>query len=98
MPVTKGSYITLTASLKAAELTKDSLNAGMKERSNILFGYADEELVSGDIAGTSYESIFDPYQTKVARTSEGRYLVEVAAWFDNETSYVSHFVKLAALL
>jgi glyceraldehyde 3-phosphate dehydrogenase len=98
VPVTKGSYITLTAVVKAIELTRESLNAGMKERSSELFGYADEELVSSDIAGTSYEAIFDPYQTKVAQISEGQYLVETAAWFDNETSYVAHFIKLAALL
>lgn len=98
VPVTKGSYITLVASVKADVLSAESLNAAMREYSDDMFGYAEEELVSGDIAGTSFESIFDPFQTKVSQVEEGRYLVECAAWFDNETSYVSHFMKLAAIL
>ena len=57
------------------------------------FGYTDEELVSSDIAGTDLYSIFDATQTEVSPLDDG-YLVEVAAWFDNETSYVSQFVKL----
>ena len=67
----------------------------MRERATELFGYTDEELVSSDIAGTEFESIFDATQTKVARASGGRCLVEVAAWFDNETSYVAHLASLA---
>ena len=63
-----------------------------------LLRYAEEELVSGDIAGTNYESIFDPFQTKVLPVGEGLFLVEVATWFDNETSYVSHFMKIAEML
>lgn len=58
-----------------------------------MFGYTDEELVSSDIAGTDLYSIFDATQTKVSPLDDG-YLVEVAAWFDNEASYVSQFVKL----
>lgn len=98
VPVTRGSYITLVASVRSDELSADMLNARMREYENDLFGYADEELVSGDIAGTSYEAIFDPYQTKVAEISVGHQLIECAVWFDNETSYVSHFVRLAELL
>ena len=98
VPVTRGSLITLYACVRAASLTAEGLNAAMRERANNLFAYTDEELVSSDIAGTEYESIFDATQTKVAKASEGRYLVEVAAWFDNETSYVAHFAKLAAHL
>lgn len=98
VPVTKGSYITLVASVEADGLSAESLNAAMREHSDDMFGYAEEELVSGDIAGTSFESIFDPLQTKVSRIDEVRYLVECATWFDNETSYVSHFMKLAKIL
>lgn len=98
VPVTRGSLITLYASVTAESLTAEGLNAAMKEHTNSLFAYTDEELVSSDIAGTECESIFDATQTKVAKASEGRYLVEVAAWFDNETSYVAHFVSLAAYL
>jgi glyceraldehyde 3-phosphate dehydrogenase len=98
VPVTRGSYIQLVASVQSNALDVRILNDWMRSKSTDLFGYADEELVSGDIAGTAFESIFDPFQTKVARTGEGRYLVECAAWFDNETSYVSHFLKLAGIL
>lgn len=98
VPVTRGSLITLYASVQAASLTVEDLNAAMRARAGGLFAFTDEELVSSDIAGTGYESIFDATQTKVARASEGRYLVEVAAWFDNESSYVSHFVALTAHL
>lgn len=98
VPVTKGSYIQLVASVRAENLDAEIINSWMRSRQTSLFGYAEEELVSGDIAGTGKESIFDPFQTKVANLSEGRWLVECAAWFDNETSYVSHFLKLAAVL
>lgn len=70
----------------------------MRERESDIFGYTNEELVSSDIAGTKLHSIFDATQTKVSDIGDGRYLVEVAAWFDNETSYVSHYVKLLGLL
>lgn len=98
VPVTKGSYIQLIASVRSDALDVQTVNDWMRSQTTDLFGYAEEELVSGDIAGTSFESIFDPFQTKVAPTGEGRYLVECATWFDNETSYVSHFLKLARTL
>ena len=88
VPVTQGSLITLY-------LDTENLNEAMASKTTSSFAYTDEELVSSDIAGTEYESIFDATQTKVSQSSKGRYLVEVAAWFDNETSYVSHFTKLA---
>lgn len=98
VPVTRGSYIQLVATVEAAGLTAGVLNEKMRELCTGPFGYADEELVSGDIAGTSYESVFDPFQTKVVSMGDSRALVEVATWFDNETSYVSHFMKLAECL
>ena len=98
VPVTRGSYIQLVASVRADALDAGAVNDWMSSMRSDLFGYAEEELVSGDIAGTSFESIFDPYQTKVAPLGDGRYLVECATWFDNETSYVSHFMKLASFM
>lgn len=98
VPVTRGSYIQLVASVRADALDADAVNGWMRSKATDLFGYAEEELVSSDIAGTSFESIFDPYQTKVAPLGDGRFLVECATWFDNETSYVSHFLKLAKYL
>lgn len=94
VPVTQGSLITLYASVAAEFLTAEGLNEAMAAHATNLFGYTNEELVSSDIAGTEFESIFDATQTKVAKASEGRYLVEVAAWFDNETSYVAHLMSL----
>ena len=98
VPVTKGSYIQLIATVEGSGLTAMDVNEKMRESCTGPFGYAEEELVSGDIAGTSYESIFDPFQTKVLPAGDGLFLVEVATWFDNETSYVSHFMKLAEML
>lgn len=100
VPVTKGSYITLYACVTADELDAASLNAALKGWADGRpeFGYTEEELVSEDIANTRLESIFDGTQTKVSPAGEGTYMVEVATWFDNETSYVAHFVRLASLM
>lgn len=95
VPVTRGSLITLYASVRAESLTAESLNHAMRTQANEFFTYTDDELVSSDIAGTEYESIFDATQTQVTESSADSYLVKIAAWFDNETSYVSHFVRLA---
>lgn len=98
VPVTRGSYIQLIAEVEADELNVDGLNTWLRSQANDLVGYAEEELVSSDIAGTHLETIFDPFQTKVQPTGDGRWLVECATWFDNETSYVSHYTKLARIL
>lgn len=96
IPVTRGSLITLYAVVSydgEGTLDVEKLNELMHGQESWMFGYTDEELVSSDIAGTDLYSIFDATQTKVSPLDDG-YLVEVAAWFDNETSYVSQFVKL----
>lgn len=96
IPVTRGSLITLYAVVSydgEGMLDAKRLNELMHEQESWMFGYTEEELVSSDIAGTDLYSIFDATQTKVSPLDDG-YLVEVAAWFDNETSYVSQYVKL----
>lgn len=96
IPVTRGSLITLYAVVRyggEGALDVARLNELMRGQESWMFGYTDEELVSSDIAGTDLYSIFDATQTKVSPLDDG-YLVEVAAWFDNETSYVSQYVKL----
>lgn len=96
VPVTRGSLITLYAAVSydgEGALDAEKLNELMHTQESWMLGYTDEELVSSDIAGTDLYSIFDATQTKVSPLDDG-YLVEVAAWFDNETSYVSQFVKL----
>ncbi|MEA5020800.1 MAG: glyceraldehyde 3-phosphate dehydrogenase NAD-binding domain-containing protein [Gordonibacter sp.] len=95
VPVTRGSLITLHALVESNTLSVESLNEAMKKYVTSWFAYTDDELVSSDIAGTAYEAIFDATQTKVAKAAENAYLVEVSAWFDNETSYVAHFTALA---
>lgn len=72
--------------------------ASIYERRSPLFGCTNEELVSSDIARTEFYSIFDATQTKVSPLPSRQTLVEVAARFDNETSYVSHFTRLARRL
>jgi glyceraldehyde 3-phosphate dehydrogenase len=98
VPVTKGSLITFFACVKTLDLTVEGVNTAMKLAQSDIFGYTDEELVSSDIAGTHFASIFDATLTKVDRIGKEKHIVEVAAWFDNETSYVSQYVKLAALM
>lgn len=99
VPVARGSLITLYAVVSyggTEEFTASKLNEHMSHKVTDFFGYTDEELVSSDFAGTTFYSVFDATQTKVTRINKDSYLVEVAAWFDNETSYVSSFIKLAS--
>ncbi len=65
----------------------------MKAASNESFGYTEEELVSSDIIGITYGSLFDATQTMVAPIGEDLYQVQVVAWYDNENSYTSQMVR-----
>ena len=65
----------------------------MKEASNESFGYTDELLVSSDIIGIRFGSLFDSTQTMVTKISEDLYQVQVVAWYDNENSYTSQMVR-----
>jgi glyceraldehyde 3-phosphate dehydrogenase len=67
----------------------------MASRANDSFGYTEEQLVSSDIIGITYGSLFDATQTMVSKISDGLYHVQVVAWYDNENSYTSQFVRLA---
>ena len=100
VPVTKGSLITLHACVGSDTLDVQAVNDALMgwTSSRPMFSYTEEELVSEDIANTRLESIFDGTQTKVAPLGNGTSLVEVATWFDNETSYVSHYMELVALM
>lgn len=94
VPVTQGSLILLHACIKGSDHTIASINQAMKAAKSDIFSYTEDELVSSDIAGTSLTAIFDPSLTKVEQIGKDKYLVEVAAWFDNETSYIAHFSRL----
>jgi len=100
VPVPTGSLTELVAVVEK-EATKDAINAAMKAASNESFGYTEEELVSSDIVGIEFGSLFDATQTKVSKAGD-KYLVKVVSWYDNEMSYTAqlvrtlkHFVQIA---
>ena len=93
VPVPTGSTTILIAVVKGKDVTKEAINAAMKAASNESFGYTEEELVSSDIIGITYGSLFDATQTMVAPIGEDLYQVQVVAWYDNENSYTSQMVR-----
>ncbi len=93
VPVPTGSTTLLVAVVKGEDVTKESVNAAMKAQSSESFGYTTEKLVSSDIIGMKYGSLFDANQTMVAKIADGLYQVQVVAWYDNENSYTSQMVR-----
>ena len=94
VPVPTGSTTILVATVKYdGELTPEIINDYMKSVSNASYGYTDEPLVSSDIIGITYGSLFDSTQTMVAKVSDGLYQVQVVSWYDNENSYTSQMVR-----
>ena len=89
VPVPTGSTTILTAVVKKAGVTKEDINAAMKAAATESFGYNEEEIVSSDIVGSTYGSIFDATQTMVGEDN----LVQVVSWYDNENSYTSQMVR-----
>lgn len=98
VPVITGSLVDLSLVLKK-DVTEEAINAAMKEAAEgSLKGVLDynvEEIVSSDIIGATAGSIFDATQTKVFATPEGKQLVKVVAWYDNEYSYTCQYIRLA---
>ena len=93
VPVPTGSTTILVAVVKGENITEESINAAMKAASNQSFGYTEELLVSSDIVGIRYGSLFDATQTMVAQIAEDLYQVQVVSWYDNENSYTSQMVR-----
>ncbi|HVX51448.1 MAG TPA: type I glyceraldehyde-3-phosphate dehydrogenase [Chitinophagaceae bacterium] len=91
VPVITGSVTELTATV-SKKVTADEVNAAMKAASNESFGYTEDEIVSSDVIGTHYGSLFDATQTKVLSVGD-KQLVKVVSWYDNEMSYVSQLVR-----
>ncbi len=91
VPTLTGSLTELTTIL-GKEVTAEEVNAAMKAASNESFGYTEDEIVSSDIIGISYGSLFDGTQTKVLKVG-GQQLVKTVSWYDNEMSYVSQLVR-----
>jgi glyceraldehyde 3-phosphate dehydrogenase len=91
VPVITGSLTELTTIL-ARKVTVEEVNAAMKAASNESYGYNEDEIVSSDIIGMHFGSLFDSTQTKVL-TVGGNQLVKTVSWYDNEMSYVSQLVR-----
>ncbi len=95
VPVPSGSITILDATLKdeTDSVTVEGINAAMRAASNESFGYTEEELVSSDVIGMEYGSLFDATQTLAQRCGTNIYEVRVVAWYDNEMSYVSQMIR-----
>jgi len=91
VPVLTGSLTELTVIL-GKKVTIDEVNAAMKAAANESYGYTEDEIVSSDIVGMHYGSLFDATQTKVLNVGEQQ-LVKTVSWYDNEMSYVSQLVR-----
>src|SRR6187431_2067751 len=91
VPVITGSLTELTTFLNKT-VTIEEVNAAMKAASNESFGYTEDEIVSSDIIGIHFGSLFDATQTKV-QTAGDVQLVRTVSWYDNEMSYVSQLVR-----
>ena len=92
VPTPTGSTTILIAVVKG-QVTKDQINEAMKAASTESFGYNTDEIVSSDVIGSTYGSIFDATQTMVAPMEDGNTQVQVVSWYDNENSYTSQMVR-----
>ena len=96
VPVATGSLTELTVVLEK-DVSVEDVNNAMKNASNESFGYTEDEIVSSDVVGITYGSLFDATQTRVMTVGD-RQLVKVAAWYDNEMSYTSQLVRTLEFL
>ena len=93
VPTPTGSTTILVAVVNGKDVTKESINAAMKAASNASFGYNTDEIVSSDVVGMKYGSLFDATQTMVSKIDDNTYQVQVVSWYDNENSYTSQMVR-----
>ncbi len=93
VPTPTGSTTILVAVVKGKDVTVDGINAAMKAAANDSFGYNEEPIVSSDVIGMRYGSLFDATQTMVAKIDDDTYQVQVVSWYDNENSYTSQMVR-----
>ena len=91
IPVITGSVTELYSYL-SKPATAEAINAAMKAASNESFGYTEDEIVSSDVIGIHYGSLFDATQTKVMTVGD-KQMVKTVSWYDNEMSYVSQLVR-----
>ena len=93
VPVATGSTTILTAVVKGTDVTVDGINAAMKAAASDSYGYNEDPIVSSDVIGMRYGSLFDATQTMVAKIADDLYEVQVVSWYDNENSYTSQMVR-----
>ena len=93
VPVPTGSTTILVAVVKGKDVTKDGINAAMKAAASASFGYNEDLIVSSDVIGMTYGSLFDATQTMVTKIDDDTYQVQVVSWYDNENSYTSQMVR-----
>ena len=93
VPTPTGSTTLLFAVVKGKNITKESINAAMKAAATESFGYNEDEIVSSDVIGMKFGSLFDATQTMVSKIDDDTYQVEVVSWYDNENSYTSQMVR-----
>ncbi|MBO5827578.1 MAG: type I glyceraldehyde-3-phosphate dehydrogenase [Paludibacteraceae bacterium] len=93
IPTPTGSTTILIAVVKGKDVTKEGINAAMKAAANESYGYTEDEIVSSDVIGMKFGSLFDATQTMVSKIDEDTYQVQVVSWYDNENSYTSQMVR-----
>ena len=93
IPTPTGSTTILIAVVKGKDVTVEGINAAMKAAANESFGYTEDEIVSSDIIGMRFGSLFDATQTMVSKIDDDTYQVQVVSWYDNENSYTSQMVR-----
>ena len=93
VPTCTGSTTILVAVVKGKDITAEGINAAMKAAANESFGYNEDMIVSSDVIGMRYGSLFDATQTMVAKIDDDTYQVQVVSWYDNENSYTSQMVR-----
>ena len=93
VPVPTGSTTILTAVVAKDDVTVEGINAAMKAAANQSFGYNEDPIVSSDVIGMRYGSLFDATQTMVSKIADGCFQVQVVSWYDNENSYTSQMVR-----
>ena len=93
VPTCTGSTTILVAVVKGTNVTKDAINAAMKAAASESYGYNEDQIVSSDVIGITYGSLFDATQTMVAKIDDNTYQVQVVSWYDNENSYTSQMVR-----
>ena len=93
VPTATGSTTILIAVVKGKDVTKEGINAAMKAQATESFGYNTDEIVSSDVIGMRYGSLFDATQTMVSKIDDDTYQVQVVSWYDNENSYTSQMVR-----